>query len=96
MKTTYNVQHLYNGLGGKVQVVEGKMELDKKGKDSKPYWIMEHGSKVEMELRRLQEVNDDGRVYYMYKNPGFRLPTGPEKQVFKPFTPRRLDRKSVV
>ena len=78
MKTTYNVQHVYNGMGGKVQVVEGKMEWDKNDKDSKPCWIMEDGSKVEMEPRRLKEVNDEGRVYYIYKDPGFRLPAGPQ------------------
>jgi hypothetical protein len=79
MKTTFDVQHVYNRLDGGVEVVEGKMEWDEKDKDSKLHWIMEDGSKVEMEPGRLEEVNDEGRVYYVYKDPGFRLPTKPGK-----------------
>jgi hypothetical protein len=70
----YDVQHVFNGGGGQVECVKGKMEWDKEDKNSKPYLIMADGARVEMKLWCLEEKNDGGRVFYIYKDPGFRVP----------------------
>lgn len=69
----YKIQIVWNEIGIGLAHIDGRIEWDRDDSNSVPRLLCENGPPVEIDKKRLKEVNEPEFVF-VYETPGFVRP----------------------